>query len=460
MRGAAHPVRRVARACAGPALALILGLGSASASAHDIPNEIVVQAFVKPEAGRLHVLVRLPLVMLERIGLPKRGPGYLDLAAIDEGLRRAAAALEDELELYEGATRLTASLVATRISQPSERAFASFGQALARVTGPKLPETTEVFWNQGFFDAYLVYPIGSERAAFALDLRMAPGLGRRLKASIRFVTPAGATRAYDIHGGYGRLTLDPRWHQAAWTFVERGAAHILDGIDHLLFLLCLVLPFGLRRFWQLVGVVTAFTAAHSITLIAAAFGAVPSGAWFPPLVEVLIAVSILYMALENILAANLRRRWLVAFGFGLVHGFGFSFALQQDLQFAGSHFLVSLVAFNLGIEVVQIALLAVALPVLSLALARMRKPRWGIAIVSALVAHTAWHWMLERAARLRGLEVSSPDLEALASLADWAFLLLLIGLVGWAMTRHAKRRKQSPLHSPDDGLRGGRADEV
>ncbi len=129
----------MARACAGAALALILGLGSGSAPAHDIPNEIVVQTFVKPEAARLHVLVRLPLVMVERIGLPKRGPGYLDLAAIDEGLRRAAVALTGELELYEGATRLAASLVATRISQPSERAFASFEQALAQVTGPKLP---------------------------------------------------------------------------------------------------------------------------------------------------------------------------------------------------------------------------------------------------------------------------------------------------------------------------------
>ncbi len=63
-----------------------------------------------------------------------------------------------------GPARLTASLVATRVSQPSERALASFSQALAHVTGPKLPETTGVFWNQGFFDAYLVYPIGSERS--------------------------------------------------------------------------------------------------------------------------------------------------------------------------------------------------------------------------------------------------------------------------------------------------------
>ena len=76
-------------------------------------------------------------------------------------------------------------------------------------------------------------------------------------------------------------------------------------MDHLLFLLCLVMPFR-RLGWTLVGVVTSFTVAHSVTLIAAAYGMVPSGAWFPPLVEMLIAVSILYMAIENVLRPNLR----------------------------------------------------------------------------------------------------------------------------------------------------------
>ena len=107
-----------------------------------------------------------------------------------------------------------------------------------------------------------------------------------------------------------------------------------------------MVPF--RRFRALVPIVTGFTVAHSVTLIASAYDMAPNTLWFPPLVETLIAVSIVYMAFENIVAAGsgdatrIRRRWVVAFGFGLVHGFGFSFALRETLQFAGSHLLTSL----------------------------------------------------------------------------------------------------------------------
>ena len=97
------------------------------------------------------------------------------------------------------------------------------------------------------------------------------------------------------------MRLDPRWHQAAFQFVKLGFFHILDGVDHLLFLACLVIPF--RRFRSLVAVVTSFTVAPSITLIASAYNLAPDALWFPPLVETLIAVSILYMALENIVFA-------------------------------------------------------------------------------------------------------------------------------------------------------------
>src|ERR1043166_9042052 len=144
------------------------------------------------------------------------------------------------------------------------------------------------------------------------------------------------------------MQLDPRWHQAAAQFVRHGFLHILDGIDHLLFLVCLVIPF--RKFRPLAIVITSFTVAHSVTLIASAYNLAPDGLWFPPLVETLIACSIIYMALENIVGSRaLRRRWLVTFAFGLIHGFGFSFALRQTLQFAGDHMLTSLLAFNVGV---------------------------------------------------------------------------------------------------------------
>src|SRR5262249_4403601 len=137
-------------------------------------------------------------------------------------------------------------------------------------------------------------------------------------------------------------------------------------------LACLVIPF--RRLRPLIIIVTSFTVAHSIALIASALGFVPDGLWFPPLVETLIAVTIVYMALENIVGAalnrnavaELSRRWMIAFAFGIVHGFGFSFALKESLQFAGDHLLASLLAFNVGVEIGQIAVLLVLLPATAL----------------------------------------------------------------------------------------------
>jgi hypothetical protein len=142
-----------------------------------------------------------------------------------------------------------------------------------------------------------------------------------------------------LHGDPGVVQLDPRWYQAAATFVRSGFLHILSGPDHLLFLLLLVAPF--RRFLPLAAIVTAFTVAHSITLACAALGLGPDALWFPVLIEVLIAASILYMALENVLGVSLTRRWILAAAFGLVHGFGFAYGLTELLQFAGSHRRVS-----------------------------------------------------------------------------------------------------------------------
>src|SRR5207302_9980071 len=133
------------------------------------------------------------------------------------------------------------------------------------------------------------YPFHADRYGFSIR----PGLERlaaRVVTVLRFLPPGGAVRAYEFLGDPGRVPLDPRWHQAARRFVEMGFYHILDGTDHLLFLFCLVIPF--RRIRGLIAVVTSFTVAHSITLIASAYDLGPSALWFPPLIEMLIAVSI------------------------------------------------------------------------------------------------------------------------------------------------------------------------
>jgi HupE / UreJ protein len=433
-----HRLQKVSAALVGAA-AFIFAALSGAVHAHDIPDEIVLHSFVKPEADRLHVLVRIPSTMLLNLTLPKWGPGYLDLPRMGDKLEKAVQAFARDVVFYEDATELRPDSTAARISQASDTAFESFESARDLILGPSLPESTRVFWNQGYLDAYLRYPIRSDRSAFAIDMRMAPGLGDRLKMFVRLITPDGAIRAFEFHGGAGLVILDPRWYQAAWTFAKLGFEHILGGIDHLLFLLCLVLPFGLRHFRALIAVVTAFTIAHSITLIASATGVAPKGSWFPPLVETLIALSILYMALENIVLAFRRerridagmlRRCLVVGAFGLVHGFGFSFILSQELQFAGDHFLLSLLSFNIGVEVGQIAFLAVTLPAISLLFRQKDTRRLGIAMVSALVAHTAWHWLSER---WETLSTVARPLVADVDAGSVVLALLLIGVLASAV---------------------------
>jgi hypothetical protein len=290
------------------------------------------------------------------------------------------------------------------------------------VTGARLADDTELYWSQGMLDVLLEYSIESDRSRFSVRPELAR-LGLRVTTVLRFEPPGGGVRVFELTGDPGLVRLDPRWHQAARRFVGLGFAHILGGADHLLFLVCLVIP--LRRVRPLVLVVTAFTVAHSVTLLASAFALVPAGLWFPPLIETLIAASIVFMALENIVGAGLGRRWAIAFGFGLVHGYGFSFALRDTLQLAGSHLLTSLLSFNVGVEIGQLLVLALLVPALGLLFRFVVAERIGAILVSALAGHTAWHWTIDRGDQLRQYELPWPAIDAalLAGVLRWSVVI-------------------------------------
>jgi hypothetical protein len=338
-------------------------------------------------------------------------------------------------------------LVAYRVSLPGDRSFERYESAIAAVTGPPLPPETELVWTQAMLDVLLEYPI-AEGTDLAVQTEFAR-LGLETTTVLRFLPPppAAGERAFRWQGDAGLVRLDPRWHQAALRFVREGFLHILDGMDHLLFILCLVIPF--RRFRSLVVIVTAFTLAHSITLVAATLGFAPEGLWFGPLIETLIAISILYMAFENILGARQDRRWALAFGFGLVHGFGFAFYLRDGLQFAGGHLATSLVSFNLGVELGQLFVLLLAIPALGWLFRRIPE-RAGVILLSALVAHSAWHWMTERLEALRRYRFAWPRLEAgtLGALLGWLVTLALLAGAIWLLSRFYRRMQQGAPVEP------------
>ncbi len=173
-------------------------------------------------------------------------------------------------------------------------------------------------------------------------------------------------------------------------FLRLGILHIFTGADHVLFLLGLLLAGG--TFLEVAKVVTAFTAAHSLTLSLAALGFLhlPSR-----LVESAIAASIVFVALENLLRRGRDRRWLVSFGFGLVHGFGFASVLAE-MHLPRPGLLTSILAFNAGVEVGQVALVAAILPLLAL-LRRGAAYRAVVTSASALILVMGLFWLGQRA---------------------------------------------------------------
>jgi hydrogenase/urease accessory protein HupE len=174
-------------------------------------------------------------------------------------------------------------------------------------------------------------------------------------------------------------------------FLLLGIEHILSGFDHLCFLLALLLM--TLRLRDVLAVVTTFTVAHSLTLAAAATGVVSLS---PRIVEPLIAASIVYIAVENLM---LRRppkyRLAVVFGFGLVHGLGFASALSERLPGAtGLAVIPPLLGFNAGVELGQLAVAACLVPLIRLARTRPTfVPRWQPAASLAIaVAGAVWFW--------------------------------------------------------------------
>ncbi|MGI9423963.1 MAG: HupE/UreJ family protein [Hyphomicrobiaceae bacterium] len=186
--------------------------------------------------------------------------------------------------------------------------------------------------------------------------------------SQQFVFRPEARETTIILAGAGSASSEGHALDGVESFFALGIRHILTGYDHLLFLLALIIGGG--SIINVIKIVTGFTVGHSITLALAALDVVN-----PPthLVEALIALSIAYVAAENLLPRYaISRRWAVSLAFGGVHGLGFSSVLRES-GLAGENLLSSLFSFNVGVEVGQAAMVLVAMPILI----RLRDTDWG-----------------------------------------------------------------------------------
>lgn len=420
------------------------------AASHDIPDEIRIPVFVRETDGELHLLARVPLLLLLSLNVPKWGAGYLDFERADPVLRRAGEVFAAEAPLFHPDGGLLPPTVrAYRVALPWDRSFTSFDSARETVLSEPLAADTQVFWNQGFLDLYVTYPAPTGASA-AIECTVAPGFGDRVALDLLYERrdpEADEWRSHLFHISIreGRVVLDPSPFQAFFAFGRSGVEHILTGWDHLLFLICLIAPFGrLSRIRHLLLMVTGFTIAHSVTLVTAALGHAPEALWFVPLVEGVVALSILYTAIENLVSASVVRRAVLAFAFGLFHGFGFAFALGESLAFAGDHLPLALFSFNLGVEAGQAAVVLAVIPLLHLLGGTDRSRFLVSALLSVVGGHAAWH-LLES----RGIELSRAWALAGGAPPSWSWLawpVALAGAAGWilVMVRRRERRTAGP----------------
>ncbi len=247
----------------------------------------------------------------------------------------------------------------------------------------------------------LVYP-GAPSSSLLVKSNLMDKLARGHREYFKLTNSAGGTvaeRLLDANNATAEVTAGElsaalgRWHTFK-QFLVLGIEHILLGFDHLCFLVALLLV--ATNLSSVIKIVTSFTIAHSITLALAAFDKVTLS---PAIVEPMIAVSIVYVGLENIWrnGKEIEGRWLLTFAFGLIHGFGFAGVLKElHIGAGGSGIAVPLVSFNVGVELGQLAVAALVWPLLQWLRNRPALTTKLVPVGSLLVAIAGAYWLIER----------------------------------------------------------------
>ena len=317
----------------------------------------------------------------------------IDLQALQRNPDGLGRLLAQGHHLVVEGRRLTAEVEGVRVMPGIEQSpFANLTEAKASFAGPLYPEGWEPqFVGELVVDAQLRYRSRGAVHRYAFSSDLDPGLdGQDEMANVLLDYLPGRDPLVLRHRGLLRAPIEVSRSAllAALSFLLEGVRHILEGLDHVLFVLCLVI--GAKGLGDLLWRVTGFTAGHSVTLIAGFFGVVPAGAWFVPAVETGIALSIIYAGAIAVFGRATAATVVVTTAIGLLHGFGFSFVLHDVLRIDAPNLWQSLLSFNLGVELGQLAIVALVYPaILLLERASGRAAaasRWAVALGCILVA--------------------------------------------------------------------------
>jgi HupE / UreJ protein len=323
---------------------------------------------------------------------------YADIDAIRSNARELGRlVVEGHTVAVDGATipgRLLSVAVHPRGHVPPFDTVAQAATAVAPVPWPD--EVTEIDSGYVIVDTAVAYTVPRNIRRLTVSSRLAPGALGEVATVNLLVDHRDRDAVY--YRATGLLTeplvIAPGPLEGAGSFVRGGIDHILSGMDHVLFVACLVM--GAAGVGALASRITGFTIGHSVTLAAGFFGFAPRMAWFEPGVEAAIAASILVAGASSLLGRGGRSLILVTTAIGLVHGFGLSFSLRDLLAVDGPNILPGLAAFNVGVEIGQLAIgLSVFLLFRALRPFGRTDRSLRFATVTACVA-TAVVWLVDR----------------------------------------------------------------
>jgi len=396
-----------------------------TASAHFKLNLNVRVLHVEHLSDGLNVYMRLPMPYLvahllgeaDEDGLPSPAPytynqleegklvHYVDIEQLKKSTDGLAQLANQGLDLTIGSELVNMQVEDVRLykngTQPD---FATLdGAKYAFQTKPSFTEFEQgVYVGDTTVDVLLRYTSEDAVYQYALSSTLDPGLPDQDEtANLVLDYSPGGVQVFRARGLLHEPVIVTRSvFDAVVTFIKEGVKHILEGLDHVLFVICLVLgAMHLRPlFWR----VTGFTIGHSITLSIGFFGFVPTTAWFVPAVEMGIALSIIYVAVVAVVPAmqQSKNEWTVVTVTGLIgllHGLGFSFVLHNILQVTSPNIWQSLLAFNIGVELGQVLIVIVAVLVFYLiSLLGDRAAKINRYLIAGICASTALYWVVER----------------------------------------------------------------
>lgn len=332
---------------------------------------------------------------------------YVDnLAVASDPLSLGQLAADGHKLTHEGGALVPVVSAVRLFTGDNQPPFSTLEEAKEVFRGDATPlSDPPPFVGDTIVDVQLRYRVGQAIKTYAISSVLNPDLpGQEDTANLILDHDAGDPLIFRVTG----LLIEPQevsrsgWG-AALTFIDEGVRHILGGHDHLVYVACLVI--GAMSLGGLAWRITGFTIGHSVTLSLGYFGFVPSGEWFIAAVETGIALSIIYAAVMALSVSNQahqgRGSFLVTAAIGLLHGLGFSFVLREILGLSSANIWASLLSFNVGVELGQLAVVLVLWPVLWLigrAGSRWHNlAKWCIAVPAIALASM---WTGERVIRL------------------------------------------------------------